>query len=89
MARSEAGCRPEDVAMDRFDVNAALEELNEDAVLPHPVRLRDMILRVQLSANEALDINREFQNYLVAFGQTQAIGREILQKLVAGQPKQP
>lgn len=75
--------------MDRFDVNAALEELNEDAVLPHPVRLRDMILRVQLSANEALDINREFQNYLVAFGQTQAIGREILQKLVAGQPKQP
>ncbi len=75
--------------MDRYDINAALEELNEDALLPHPVRLRDMILRVRLGADDALDINREFQNYLTAFGQTQAIGREILRKLAAGEPKQP
>lgn len=75
--------------MDRYDISAALDELNEDAVLPHPVRMRDMILRVRLDADDALDINREFQNYLAAFGQTQAIGREILQKLAAGEPKQP
>lgn len=81
--------RAEGAAMDRYDVNAALEELNEEAVLPHPVRLRDMILRVRMGANDALDINREFQNYLTAFGQTQAIGREILQKLAAGELKQP
>ena len=75
--------------MDRYDVKAALEELNEDAVLPHPVRLRDMILRVRLAAGDALDINREFQNYLAAFGQTQTIAREILQKLAVGEPKKP
>jgi hypothetical protein len=75
--------------MDRYDIKAALEELNEEAVLPHPVRLRDMILRVRLAAGDALDINREFQNYLTAFGQTQEIGREILQKLAAGEPKNP
>jgi hypothetical protein len=75
--------------MDRYDVKAALEELNEDAVLPHPVRLRDMILRIRLAASDALDINREFQSYLAAFGQTQTIAREILQKLAVGEPKKP
>jgi len=75
--------------MDRYDIKSALEELNEDAVLPHPVRLRDMILRVDLGAREALDLNREFQNYLAAFGQTQQLGREILQKLAAGPLKRP
>ena len=75
--------------MDRYDIKATLEELNEDAVLPHPVRLRDMILRVDLGAVEALDLNREFQSYLAAFGQTQQIGREILQKLAAGSLKHP
>lgn len=74
--------------MDRYDISAALDELNEDAILPHPVRLRDMILRVRLAAGDAMDINREFQNYLAAFGQTQSIGREILRKLAAGEPKQ-
>ena len=69
--------------MDRYDPKSALEELNEDALLPHPVRLRDMILRVNLGAVEALDLNREFQTYLNAFGQAQQIGREILEKLAA------
>ena len=73
--------------MDRYDPQTALEELNEDALLPHPVRLRDMILRVKHPAGEALDLNREFQNYLSLFGQTQQIGREILQKLIAGSVK--
>jgi len=72
---------------DRYDVKTALEELNEDATLPHPVRLRDMILRVRLGANDALDINREFQEYLAAFGHTQKLGREILEKLATGEPK--
>jgi hypothetical protein len=46
-----------------------------------------MILRIRLAANDALDINREFQSYLAAFGQTQTIAREILQKLAVGEPK--
>jgi hypothetical protein len=73
--------------MDRYDAKEALDELNEEALLPHPVRLRDMILRVRLGAGEALDLNREFQGYLAAYGQTQQIAREILQKLAAGQLK--
>jgi hypothetical protein len=46
-----------------------------------------MILRVKHGAGEALDLNREFQNYLSLFGQAQHVGREILQKLIAGSVK--
>ena len=73
--------------MDRFDPRIALEELAEDAVLPHPVRLRDMMLRVRFGADEALEVNREFQSYLDSFGETQRIARGILEKLAAGAPK--
>jgi hypothetical protein len=79
--------RQGNVMTDRYDAKSALDDLKEDAVLPHPVRLRDMILRVRLGANEALEINREFQDYLAAFGQTQKIAHDILEKLAAGNPK--
>ncbi len=72
---------------DRYDPKAALEELNEDAVLPHPVKLRDMILRIKLDPAGALEVNREFQNYLSHFGETQKIARQILEKLAMGEPK--
>lgn len=75
--------------MYHYDAKAALEELKEDAVLPHPVRLRDMILRTKLAAENALDLNREFQSYLSHFGETQKIAREILEKLAVGEPKTP
>jgi len=73
--------------MYHYDANAALDELKEDAILPHPVRLRDMILRTELDPNDALDLNREFQNYLSHFGETQKIALGILEKLAVGQPK--
>jgi hypothetical protein len=79
--------RQGNVMTDRYDAKSALDDLKEDAVLPHPVRLRDMILRVRLGANEALEINREFQDYLAAFGQTQKIAHGILEKLAAGDLK--
>ena len=69
--------------MDHYDAKSALDELKEDAVLPHPVRLRDMILRTQLDAGDALDLNREFQNYLSHYGETQKVAREILERLAA------
>ena len=65
--------------MELFDVKSALEELKEDALLPHPVRLRDMILRTPLGANEALELNREFQGYLTQYGETQKAALEILE----------
>jgi len=73
--------------MELYDAQSALDELKEDAVLPHPVRLRDMILRTQLNAGEALDLNREFQTYLSHYGETQKVAREILEKLAASFPK--
>ena len=33
--------------MYHYDPSLALEELQEDALLPHPVKLRDMILRMR------------------------------------------
>ncbi len=75
--------------MYHYDAKTALEELKEDAVLPHPVRLRDMILRTKLDPDDALDLNREFQNYLSHFGETQKIARSILEKLAVGEPKTP
>ncbi len=73
--------------MYHYDAKTALEELKEDAVLPHPVRLRDMILRTKLDPDHALDLNREFQNYLSHFGETQKIALGILEKLVVSEPK--
>ena len=73
--------------MYHYDPKIALEELQEDALLPHPVKLRDMIMRVQLQPNEAQSMNQEFQDDLTRFGEIQAVARTILQKLAAGNPK--
>jgi len=73
--------------MEPYDVKSALDELREDAVLPHPVRLRDMILRTQHDAPEAIEMNREFQNYLTHYGETQKVALEILERLAAGEAK--
>jgi hypothetical protein len=75
--------------MDRYDAKSALEELKEDALLPHPVRMRDMILRNQFNAADALEMNREFQSYLTHYGETQKIALEILERLAAGVPGRP
>lgn len=73
--------------MYHYDPGTALEELRDDAVLPHPVKLRDMILRTKLDANEARELNREFQDYLARFGEAQKIAGEILKQLAAGARK--
>jgi hypothetical protein len=75
--------------MEAYDAKSALDELKEDAVLPHPVRLRDMILRTQLNAVDALEMNREFQNYLVHYGDTQKVALEILEKLAGSVSEKP
>jgi hypothetical protein len=49
------------------------------------VRLRDMILRTPLGANEALELNREFQGYLTQYGETQRAALEILEQLAANE----
>ena len=73
--------------MYHYDPNSALDELRDDAVLPHPVHLRDMILRTKLDPTTALDLNREFQEYLTRFGELQKVAREILERVAAGTRK--
>jgi hypothetical protein len=70
--------------MYHYDPNVALDELRDDAVLPHPVHLRDMILRTKLDATTALDLNRDFQEYLAQFGEAQTTARHILERLSVG-----
>jgi ABC-type nitrate/sulfonate/bicarbonate transport system ATPase subunit len=74
-------------AMYHYDPTQALEELQEDALLPHPVKLRDMILRNQLGPQDAQLLNQEFQEYLTRFGELQKVARTILEKLSSGQRK--
>jgi ABC-type nitrate/sulfonate/bicarbonate transport system ATPase subunit len=73
--------------MYHYDPTQALEELQEDALLPHPVKLRDMILRNQLGPQDAQLLNHDFQEYLTRFGELQNLARTILEKLSAGQRK--
>jgi hypothetical protein len=69
--------------MYHYDPSTALEELSEDAVLPNPVHLRDMILRKRLKPEESLELNRMFTEYQKFFGEAQKLGKSILQELTA------
>jgi len=67
--------------MYHYDPSTALEELTEDATLPNPVHVRDMILRKRLSPDRSLELNRLFREYQKFFGEAQKLGKEILQQL--------
>jgi hypothetical protein len=73
--------------MYHYNPEIALEELKEEALLPHPVKLRDMILRNQLGPQDAQLLNHDFQEYLTRFGELQKIAGGILDKLANGQRK--
>jgi hypothetical protein len=67
--------------MYHYDPKLALEEVQDEAVLPHPVHVRDMMLRAHLPPGRALELNRKFQSYLQNFGEAQEIARELLVEL--------
>ncbi len=69
--------------MYHYDPNTALEELSEEAVLPNPVHVRDMMLRKRLRPDESLELNRKFVDYQRFFGEAQKLGKEILRELAA------
>ncbi|MFZ0478887.1 MAG: hypothetical protein WAL71_07035 [Terriglobales bacterium] len=67
--------------MYHYNPATALEELTEEATLPNPVHVRDMMLRRKLNTDQALELNRTFLEYQKSFGQTQKLGKEILLRL--------
>ena len=67
--------------MYHYDPQTALEELSEEAVLPNPVHIRDMMLRKHLSPDNSLELNRLFTQYQKSFGEAQKLGKQILGQL--------
>ena len=67
--------------MYHYDPKTALEELQEDALLPNPALIRDMLIHAALKPQEALSMNRELQTYMQAFGEAQRTAKLILKAL--------
>jgi hypothetical protein len=67
--------------MYHYDPKTALVEITEDATLPNPVHVRDMILRKRLGPEKSLELNRLFVEYQKFFGEAQKLGKEILRQL--------
>ncbi len=64
-----------------YDPEQALEELQEDAVLPNPVYVRDMIFRARLPVEVTRTVDADLQTYLADVGETQNVARRILERL--------
>ena len=71
------------IRMYHYDPAIALEELTEDATLPNPVHVRDMMLRHKLTVDQSLELNRVFVEYQKFFGEAQKLGKQILQRLAS------
>ena len=67
--------------MYHYNPQTALEELQEEALLPQPAHIRDMMVRAALKPQEALSLNRELQTYIQTFGEAQRTAKVILKAL--------
>ncbi len=67
--------------MYHYDPKTALEEITEEAILPNPVHVRDMLLRHQLTPDQSLELNRIFADYQKSFGEALKQGKDLLQRL--------
>ena len=67
--------------MYHYDPKTTLEEITEEAILPNPVHVRDMLLREQLTPERSLELNRIFGEYQKSFGEALKLGKELLRQL--------
>ena len=67
--------------MYHYNPKTALEELKEEAQLPNPVHVRDMILRAHPSADRSLELNRQFLEYQKLYGEAQKLVKGLLEQL--------
>jgi hypothetical protein len=65
----------------------ALDELREEAMLPPPGRMRDLILHSEHDPAQAFELNREFQSYLKEYGALEKRAARLLAALAAAKPK--
>jgi len=67
--------------MPNVDPQTALEELNEEAVLRNPVRVRDMLFHARLKPEQSLELNRQFTEYQKHFGEALKLAKCLLDSL--------
>lgn len=67
--------------MPGLDVQEVLQELNEEALLPNPVRLRDALFHAKLAPDQSLELNRQFTEYQKHFGEALKLAKQILVQL--------
>ena len=67
--------------MPTLDPQEALQELNEEALLPNPVKVRDMLFHAKLAPDQSLELNRQFTEYQKHFGEALKLAKQILGKL--------
>lgn len=63
------------------DPHQVLEELNDEGLLPNPVKVRDMLFHAKLAPDQSLDLNRQFTEYQKHFGEAMKLAKQILGKL--------
>jgi hypothetical protein len=71
--------------MPTVDPREALQDVNDEALLPNPVKVRDMLFHAKLSPDQSLELNRQFTEYQKHFGEALKLAKQILAKL-AGSP---
>jgi len=63
------------------DPRQALEDLNDETLLPNPVRVRDMLFHAKLAPEQSLELNRQFTEYQKHFGAALKLAKQILGQL--------
>ena len=63
------------------DPREALQDLNDEALLPNPVKVRDMLFHARLAPDQSLELNRQFTEYQKHFGEALKLAKQILGKL--------
>jgi hypothetical protein len=68
--------------MPTLDPRDALQDLNEEALLPNPVKVRDALFHAKLAPDQSLELNRQFTEYQKHFGEALKLAKQILTQLV-------
>jgi hypothetical protein len=71
-----------------YDPELALEDLDEKAILPNPVQMRDMLARTSLDESRLVELTRLFLDYQKHYAAAMELGKVYLRALVdEGTPK--
>jgi hypothetical protein len=67
--------------MPTLDPREALQDLNEEAFLPNPVKVRDALFHAKLAPDQSLELNRQFTEYQKHFGEALKLAKQIFTQL--------